>query len=83
MQRRQQKHAAGIWIYSKIRLRVRRNCTLIFSMQKEFAECRNNKGKKRGDQGTSPLELRRRLDHDSQQDILKHFKKPDRRQERT
>lgn len=48
------------------RLRMRRNCTLTVNTQKEFAECRNNRGKKRGDQGTSPLQLHRRLDSDSQ-----------------
>ena len=44
---RQQKHGAGNWIHSKIRLRIRRNCTLTVSTQKEFAECKNNRGKKR------------------------------------
>lgn len=82
MQSRQQKPAAGNWIHSKIRLRIRRNCTLIVSKQKEFAEHRNNRGKKREAYGTSPLELHRRLD-DSQQDILKHFKMSDVKQERT
>lgn len=34
--------------------------------QKEFAEHKTNRGKKRADQGKSPLELHRRLEDDFQ-----------------
>lgn len=61
MQRRQQKHAAGNWIHSKVRLRIR-SFTLRVGIQKEFAECKRNTVKKREDQGKSPLELHRRLE---------------------
>lgn len=64
MQKRQQKHAAGSWMHSKVKLRIWRNVTL--GTQKEFAECKSNRGKKREGQGKSPLELHRRLADDFQ-----------------